>query len=209
MLFALVCVVTFMAFTGPVSAKETDLSWVQDILKAKEANKDKNRQLAYDIVQGISGDEPETGLPSSQKACRSTVANLEQNSAEDRYPSLLVFVSFSMPMEALKALGQQTNKTGGKIVFRGLVGGSFPKTSEKMRELGVDALVDPTLFEGFGIKAVPAFVMLDRPMQDVDEKPAYDQMTGHVSLHHALETFVKGGNAKASELLLNLKGGRK
>lgn len=215
MLSTLVYAVTFMVLMAPASAKEVDMSWVQDILKTNEANKDKNRQMAYEIIQGISGNgnkaSPDTGIEdgSEQKVCRSSAVSLEEKSAEDRYPSLLVFVSFSMPMEALKALGHQVNKAGGKLVFRGLVDGSFPKTSEKMRELGVDALIDPTLYRAFEIKACPVFLLLDKPMPSSDEKPLYDQLSGHVSLHHALDTFRKNGNKKAATLFQSLNGGAK
>lgn len=207
MLRALIYTFIFMSFFGSALAKEVDMSWVQDILKNKEANKDKNRQSAYEIVKGLSAGK--ANLDPDQKVCRSSVANLEDKASEDRYPPLLVFVSFSMPMEALKALGTQVNKAGGRLVFRGLVGGSFPVTSKKMRELGVDALIDPTLFEAYQVKVCPVFVLSDKPLQTVEEKPSYDQLSGHVSLHHALETFSKNGNPKAAILLQDLRGGSK
>jgi conjugal transfer pilus assembly protein TrbC len=212
MLPALIYATILMFFAASASAKEIDMSWVHDVLKSKEANKDKNHQMAYEIIQGISGNgSPDTinEDSSDQKVCRSSAASLEEKSAEDRYPSLLVFVSFSMPMEALKTLGHQVNKAGGKLVFRGLVDGSFPKTSEKMRELGVDALIDPTLYQAFEIKACPVFVLLDKPMPSSDEKPSHDKLSGHVSLHHALSTFAKGGNQKAKALFQDLSGGSK
>jgi conjugal transfer pilus assembly protein TrbC len=215
MLPTLVYTLLFMVSVVSVSAREVDMSWVQDILKTKETNKDKNRQMAYEIIQGTSGiknkaaSNADIDTGTDQKVCRSSVASLEEKSADDRYPSLLVFVSFSMPMEALKALGAQVNKAGGKLVFRGLVDGSFPKTSEKMRELGVDTLIDPTLYQTFEIKVCPVFVLLDQPMPSSEERPSHDQLSGHTSLHHALETFAKTGNSKASELLTSLNGGRK
>ena len=205
MLSLIVPLIVFMVLTTTAIAKEVDMSWVQDILKTKEANKDKNRQMAYEIIQGIKGDK-DNG--SNQKVCRSSAAKLEEKSSEDRYPSLLVFVSFSMPMEALKSLGKQVNKAGGKLVFRGLVDGSFPKTSEKMRELGVDELIDPTLFQSFDITACPVFVLLDEPISS-DKKPLHDKLSGHVSLHHALNTFAKGGNQKAKALFQNISGSSK
>lgn len=213
MLPALIYATILMLFADSASAKEVDMSWVQDILKTKEAHKDKNRQMAYEIIQGIKGDEdkgsPDSDNGEGQKVCRSSAAQLEEKSSEDRYPSLLVFVSFSMPMEALRALGKQVNKAGGKLVFRGLVNGSFPKTSEKMRELGVDALIDPTLYEAFEIKACPVFVLLDKSMPSSNEKPSHDKLSGHVSLHHALNTFAKSGKQKAKVLLQDLSGGSK
>ncbi|GEM_PF-2322554 len=213
MLFIVIYTALFMGFSGTLWAKEVDLSWVHDILNKNEANKDKNHQLAYEIIQGTADKKgrlgPDSESDANQKVCRSSAAALEGKSAEDRYPSLLVFVSFSMPMEALKTLGHQVNRAGGKLVFRGLVDGSFPKTSEKMRALGIDALIDPTLYQAFDISVCPVFVLLDKPMPSSDEKPPYDQLSGHVSLHHALDTFRKSGNQKAATLLQEIHGGSK
>lgn len=210
MLLALVYTFTFMALVTSVVAKEVDMSWVQEILKTKEANKEKNRQMAYEMIQDASENgnkgKAELATNPNQKICRSSVANLEDKASGNRYPQLLVFVSFSMPMEALKSLGQQVNKAGGKLVFRGLAGGSFPATSKKMQELGVDALIDPTLFESYQIKVCPVFVLSDKPLQTVEEKPSYDQLSGHVSLHHALDTLSRHGNLHATSLLQDLKG---
>jgi conjugal transfer pilus assembly protein TrbC len=215
MLFIVVYTLIFTVLSGPLAANEVDMTWVQDILKTKEANKDKHHQLAYEIIQGTTGiknkaaSNTDIDTSTDQKVCRSSVASLEEKSSEDRYPSLLVFVSFSMPMESLKALGEQVHKAGGKLVFRGLVDGSFPATSKKMQELGVDALIDPTLFEAYQVKVCPVFVLSDKLLQTVEEKPSYDQLSGHVSLHHALETFRRHGNSKAATLLQDLRGGSK
>ena len=62
MLPTLVYTLLFMVCVVSVSAREVDMSWVQDILKTKEANKDNNRQMAYEIIQGISGNGKSSGL---------------------------------------------------------------------------------------------------------------------------------------------------
>lgn len=202
MLRSLVYTLIFLACTCNALASDVDLSWVKDVMKTIDANKQKSREQAFDIVQGTSGDK--SNQP--KKVCGASVANLEEKGRQDRYPSLLVFVSFSMPMEALKTLGQQVSKAGGKLVFRGFVNSSFPKTAEKMKELGVDALIDPTLFEAYQIKVCPVFVMTEKPISSLEEKPSFDQLSGHVSLFHALETFAKNGNLKAKALIQDLKG---
>jgi len=112
--------------------------------------------------------------PSENKRCR--VQNLTIP-ADDKYPDLLVFVSFSMPMETLKTLNQQAIQHGGKLVFRGLVNNSFKEMALKLRELSAEALIDPTLFEKYQITQVPAIVK------------GHHKIVGNISLTYALEQF--------------------
>ncbi len=90
-------------------------------------------------------------------------------------PELLVFVSFSMPEASLKPLAQQVRQSGGKLVFRGLVNGSFKQMSEKLKGLGEEVWIDPTLFERYQITAVPTFVYKGK------------RLSGNVSLDYALQ----------------------
>ena len=94
-------------------------------------------------------------------------------------PEFLVFVSFSMPKASLKALVKQVNQADGKLVFRGLVNGSFKQMAEKLKELGAEVWIDPTLFEKYKITAVPTFVCRGR------------RLTGNVSLDYALKQMRK------------------
>ncbi len=94
-------------------------------------------------------------------------------------PELLVFVSFSMPKSSLKTLAKQVNKADGKLVFRGLVNGSFKQMAEKLKELGEEVWIDPTLFEKYKITAVPTFIHMGR------------RLTGNVSLDYALKQMRK------------------
>lgn len=161
-------------------AEGIDRAWIEDILKKK----DERREQAQELIAAVTGKKPE------RKTCGGTVS--EESGVEGKYPTLLVFVSFSMPMESLKQLGAQVQKAGGSLVFRGLFKDSFPMMAQKMRELGTEAMIDPTLFEAFQVKSVPTFVMLSTPLQTLEQLPSYDQLTGHVSLKHALDTFQRG-----------------
>lgn len=177
----LLVVIILSFFIAKVSyAEGVDRAWIEDILK----NKDAKREQAQELIASVSGKNPE------RKSCGGSIS--ESSEAEGKYPTLLVFVSFSMPMDALKQLGDQVKKAGGSLVFRGLVKDSFPLTAQKMRELGVEAMIDPTLFEAFQVQTVPTFVMLSKPLQDMEQLPSYDQLNGHVSLKHALDTFQRG-----------------
>lgn len=111
---------------------------------------------------------------------------------EARYPNLLVFSSFSMPMSSLKTLAKQVQVAGGALILRGLVDGSFKKTAVLLKELKAEVLIDPTLFEAFSIQLVPTFVLTEKPYNQ-QNVGVYDKLSGHVSLAHALEKFsIKG-----------------
>ena len=113
---------------------------------------------------------------------------------------LLIFVSQSVPANSIKELWSQSERVGGKLVFRGLVGGSFKETRSYIEELGIVADLDPTKFEEFGIIQVPAFVLSREDM--------YDKMAGNISLNEFLEQSSTSGDLKqeAAELYKNLQG---
>jgi type F conjugative transfer system pilin assembly protein TrbC len=69
------------------------------------------------------------------------VKQLKELRSEERYPRLLVFVSFSMPMATLKQLSLQAQEVGGQLVFRGLIKNSFQETIPKLKELGAEVLI--------------------------------------------------------------------
>lgn len=124
----------------------------------------------------------------------------------ERYPQLLVFVSFSMPLATLKALATQVNRVGGAIVFRGLVDGSFKKTAEKFKELGQEgpllALIDPTLFTAYKIETVPTFVLRETSQEEASLQKTHDRLSGNVSLTYSFEQFSKKGDASRLARLL-------
>jgi type-F conjugative transfer system pilin assembly protein TrbC len=139
-----------------------------------------------------------------------------------RYPQLLVFVSFSMPMLTLKALARDVNRVDGKLVLRGLVKGafsegsssegsfptgSFPETLIKLQELQEEILIDPTLFEAYQVERVPTFVLRENTTESAEEKMTHDMLRGNVSLGFALEQFAEKGDVKeqAKQLLQNLR----
>jgi type-F conjugative transfer system pilin assembly protein TrbC len=83
-------------------------------------------------------------------------------SADNLQPPVLL-VSMSIPLTELRALARQAARIGAPLVLRGLVDDSFPKTERTISQFkdipGVSFMVDPTLFERFGVTAVPAFVL--------------------------------------------------
>jgi type-F conjugative transfer system pilin assembly protein TrbC len=111
----------------------------------------------------------------------------------ESHSRLLIFISFSMPKESLKALSLQAKKTGGILVLRGLVDNSLKKTLAKIVEIwGHDNLsiltIDPIAFRDFDIQAAPAVVVAASPQQ-------FDVIQGDVSLVYILRKIVDEGES--------------
>jgi len=77
-------------------------------------------------------------------------------------PHLYVFISSSMPAEALRTIARDSATLDAPLVLRGLVGASIQETLVNLKEVaaeGAELEVDPTLFEAYGVEAVPAVVL--------------------------------------------------
>jgi len=189
-----------------------EFSWIKDIKLHAETLSQAHQIDAKAIVEAATN----AALQSQQCEVAKTLANkakemgrksleLEGREESVRYPKLLVFVSFSIPLETLKAIGSQVNKVGGKLVFRGLINGSFKETIEKLKELQEEVIIDPPLFETFNVKNVPTFVLRQERSMISLETGAYDRLQGNVSLHYALEQFALKENEDARALLQQLR----
>ena len=160
---------------------DVDLSWVHDLnALAEKLAKEPNKE-AVKIVQQAHKAASNPKVCSAAKLvvkdAHDSLGFKDQKRDGDRYPDLLIFVSFSMSDELLKTLANQAKEKDGKIVFRGLLNGSFKEMGQKLRELGVEALIDPTLFQKHNVFQVPTFLLKD------------DKLVGNVSLTYALKTF--------------------
>jgi len=117
---------------------------------------------------------------------------------------LLVFMSFSIPLETWKAHSKDLEKVGGTFVLRGLPENSFEVLAQQLaalRESGVDAsiILDPTEFEKHQIGAVPALVL--------QAEDRLDKITGNIQIQAALERFADTGETApiARRLLKDLE----
>ena len=234
MLRSLVYLLIVLCLSFSVRAGENtfDHSWVKDLNVQVEKLANTYQIEAKAIVQDA------ISSASQQKHCRVAKdlahqaenivrENLELSESEHsvRYPHLLVFVSFSMPLEVLKTLAIQVNQVGGKVVLRGLVNGSFKNTAEKVKELQQEVIIDPTLFESYQVKVVPTFILQNKatkkdeetdsgksnsspvPSRRGDEDRLYDRLSGNVSLEYVLDQFATLGTTRteAIELLKKLR----
>lgn len=111
-------------------------------------------------------------------------------------PDLLIFVSFSMPREALAQTIEQAERAGGTLVFRGLKGDSMKRMGEEVRALigerNVSVVIHPPAFQQFSIRQVPAVVIANARagsvMEDGCSKPeTFAKVTGDVTLNFALD----------------------
>ena len=118
--------------------------------------------------------------------------------ASDEGISVYVFASFSMPDASLKALIRQGELAGVPIVLRGLVENSLEATMRAVQSLYKDgekpesgALIDPTLFQRFGIDQVPTVVVAEQAagvcMPTDCPVPEHVKIAGDVPLRYALD----------------------
>ncbi len=121
----------------------------------------------------------------------------------------LIFVSFSMPEEALRSLLLEAAVTESPVLLRGLAENSMQRTAERLGELldiedqgdtntgkaKPSVAIDPTLFERFGVDKVPTFVLpLDAAAPCTPEGcpvPEHLKIAGDVSLDYALGVMAR------------------
>lgn len=118
-------------------------------------------------------------------------------------PQFMVFVSTSMPDQALKRIIAETSAAGGVVVFRGFPGNSgkafiaaISKVVEKQQQFASIG-IDPRLFRAFNVTAVPTYVVSSTDFTPCDgltcrsDPPPFDSMVGNVTVRYALETFAQ------------------
>jgi conjugal transfer pilus assembly protein TrbC len=150
-------------------------------------------------------------FPAVKNFIREVTASQQQSLTttvvQQPFESILIFVSFSMPQTSLKQWLDQAHRTGASVVIRGLINNSFKETLSAMTRLVTDntggLLLDPTLFQKFDIKQVPAVVIL-QPSACSNEQsclPRFDVIYGDVTLEYALQKLREQGEFSANNLL--------
>ncbi|MBU6520889.1 type-F conjugative transfer system pilin assembly protein TrbC [Pantoea sp. B270] len=134
-------------------------------------------------------------------------AQAEQNSATRQTPRAVYFVSLGIPEEGLLPMLSDARRFGIPATLRGLLNNDFRQTAEKMFELSkkdkqAGVQIDPTLYQQYGIKAVPALV--------VTCGGKFDVLYGSLPVQQALEEVRQRGDcsATAAQLLQNAEGAR-
>lgn len=113
---------------------------------------------------------------------------------------VLIFVSFSMPMNSLRAWEFQAQKIHAPLIIRGLVDNNVADTSVKLKQLfksktSTGLVIDPVWFTRFHIRAVPAVVV------GATSKVA-DVVYGDSGLFAALQQVAQNGSQKREALQL-------
>ncbi len=120
--------------------------------------------------------------------------------AINREPTLLVFVSFSMPDATLSRLVDQAARARATLVLRGLVEDSLSKTVSRVQDLvgqrRVSFQIDPQAFDRFAVEATPTFVLLKAAAVATPcaagscfAASGFVAVSGDVSIDYALEHF--------------------
>lgn len=129
----------------------------------------------------------------------------EQNSATRQTPRAVYFVSLGIPEEGLLPMLSDARRFGIPATLRGLLNNDFRQTAEKMFELSkkdrqAGVQIDPTLFQQYGIKVVPALV--------VTCGGKFDVLYGSLPVQQALEEVRQRGDcsATAAQLLKSAEG---
>lgn len=101
------------------------------------------------------------------------------------------FASLSMPKDSLKNLARDAVKAGGGVVFRGLKNDDFKAMRAELQGMGEGFVIDPTMYQRFGITEVPAFVMPVEPIAPCNPNGCppvrFVKVTGNVTVEAALE----------------------
>jgi len=152
----------------------------EDVQKSSDEAAKLVDEEAVTFLKGLY-DQTSSDGPLKCKKCLSSLG-----SAQTTTYNLMVFMSFSIPLESWKDWSQSLEREGGVFVLRGLPGNSFHTFAQKVKELrnaGVKSpiRIDPEAYDQYEIKEVPCTVLLDGD--------AYDKMTGNIHLEAALRTF--------------------
>ncbi|HAU5565818.1 TPA: type-F conjugative transfer system pilin assembly protein TrbC [Serratia fonticola] len=134
-------------------------------------------------------------------------AQADQNSASRLALRAVYFVSLGIPEEGLLPMLADARRFGIPATLRGLLNNDFRQTAEKMFELSkkdkqAGVQIDPTLYQQYGIKAVPALV--------VTCGGKFDVLYGSLPVQQALEEVKQRGDCAgtAAQMLQGVEGAR-
>lgn len=144
----------------------------------------------------------------------------ERTGETEKIEKAIVFVSFSMPDLSLKQIIRDANYYQVPVVIRGLYKNSFRKTIEKIFELIKESnkggiAINPKWFKEYGVKAVPAVVVIDQKhgVRDGAKEniKKSDIVYGNIPLRRALSIIAERGEATkvAAGVLNRGNGGNK
>ena len=208
-------------------AEDDYLSFAREV----NANKDKQTAIYYkDAIQAkntlktakLTYSNDAEGALHKAESIVSQLTNNQVDANKDlskHSPSILIFVSFSMPKESLEAYLRDAKKVNAAVVIRGLYDHSFKKTialvAQLIKQSGGNGLeLNPLLFRQFAVQSVPTVVVLSQEnsclqKQQCTRAQDADVIGGNIKLEAALELIRNSGSVRrktATEALDILQG---
>jgi conjugal transfer pilus assembly protein TrbC len=194
---SLITVLTFSAaltFAGVARSETQPVVSGNDMAYMKQQQRD--LELFKSQLQGMN-----ITLPEAQQGRVAQLQNeiaasqAEQNSGTRGVPAAVYFVSLGIPEEGLLPMLQDARRFGIPATIRGLLDNDFRKTASAMFELSkkdkqAGVQIDPTLYQQFGIKAVPALV--------VTCGKKFDVLYGSLPLQEGLKNVVERGDCAST-----------
>lgn len=152
---------------------------------------------------------PNVKMPASGIDIGQIANRYQEKQIASRNENLLIFVSLSMPKEALIRLSRQAQSTNAVLVMRGLEGGlskgSWANAMASLKpitETGASVIIHPEYFKQYGVKQVPTFVLVsdETAIDSCDNTKSCDaklQSSGDVSLDYVLTRWADGSGPLA------------
>lgn len=203
----LLCASASLAQSGHSTKQEFQMPTQEDMNRARSRTQEAMRQLPAESVipRQFGGAMPRVEALPKPAVPPPDIASIAEKykslgravaSQTATLPDLMVFVSLSMPKEALNRIVEQAELAGATLVFRGLQGESMLQMTKEIGAItgnrNVSAVIHPPAFQQFSVTRVPAVVLAraeaGNVMDDGCSKPdTFVKVAGDVSLDYALE----------------------
>lgn len=168
----------------------------------------KQQQTALqEFKDGLRGTNLSQLVPPAQQDLISKLSagiqQTQQGSAEEKTFPAIYFVSLGIPEEGLLPMLGDSTRLGIPATIRGWLNNDLRKTAARMFELSkkqkdIGVQIDPTLFEQYGITAVPALV--------ITCPGHFDVIRGSLPLRTMLEKIAEQGEcASVARQLMEAK----
>lgn len=190
---ALILSVLYLASSAVTASEQTqtaasDRDWMKQQQSALQAFKD-----------SLQGTDSNQFLPPAQQDLVGKLsAGIQQSQspgADERNFPAIYFVSLGIPEEGLLPMLGDATRLGIPATIRGWLNNDLRKTAARMFELSkkdknIGVQIDPTMFEQYGITAVPALV--------VTCQGHFDVIRGSLPLQAMLQKVAEQGDCAAT-----------
>lgn len=121
---------------------------------------------------------------------------------------LIIFISLSMPEDAIKGYARQAKAYGATLMIRGFVDDKLSATRDaavRLDQLGAPWQVNPQAFTKFKIDKVPAIVLANNQDSSLTEEGCaqpgtYSTIYGDVQIDFALNKFYERSNKVIAQI---------